>query len=131
MKLGDSNDHSSMGETDSVAPSDEAMKLLSMLKNKPPNEWIDSIDLVGPEGIFDELGVLELAIELLKSGEPLGLMSGLAGRWEEFGAVGFAVKLATNAEGLAETQQVLDEHMADMAALKAGLEKAHGRVAPH
>ena len=73
MKLGDSNDHSSMGETDSVAPSDEAMKLLSMLKNKPPNEWIDSIDLVGPEGIFDELGVLELAIELLKSGEPLGL----------------------------------------------------------
>ena len=107
----------------------EPMKLLSMLKDKPSDEWVDSIDLVGPEGICDELGVQELATELLKTGEPIGLTSGLAGGWDGFATQGFVIKLATNAEEIAETQQVVDEHIAHMVAVKTGLERAQKKVA--
>jgi hypothetical protein len=116
-------------QNDNFTQLDEAMELLRMLKDKP-NDWNESVNFGGPGNFFDELRVLELAIELLKSGEPICLTCGLVNGLEGFVGEGFMIKLAANTEELAPTQLLVDRQIADLVEVKAGLERAQKKVTP-
>ena len=128
MKLCDSNNHFSE-EEEMSAPSNHtelsvfASILLRMLKDKP-DDWSRSVVLGGEDSDLDELSVLVFAIELLKSGYPIGLSGELVNGLEGFVSEGFSIKLAVNAEELALTQQVVNHQIASMGEVKAGLERA-------
>jgi hypothetical protein len=104
-----------------------AQALLRMLNGKP-NDWRKSVDLAGPDSWLDELSVLVFAIELLKSGYPIGLSGELVNGLEGFVSEGFSIKLAANAEELELTQQVVDHQIASMGEVKAGLERAREKI---
>ena len=104
-----------------------ASELLSMLRDKP-NDWKESVVLGGEDSNLDELSVLVFAIELLKSGYPIGLSGELVNGLEGFVSEGFSIKLATNAEELELTQLVIDKQIASMVEVKAGLERARQKA---
>ena len=88
----------------------DASILPSMLKDKP-TDWKESVVLGGEDIVINELGVMELAIELMKRGEPVCLTSRLVNGLEEFVSEGFSIKLAANAEELELTQPVVDREI--------------------
>lgn len=108
--------------------SDGAQVLLAALKQGGSGE-VNAVDLVEEEVIFDELAVLEYALELLRHGEPIRVHSGLASDWAGYAVQGFGIALADTREQLVETQESLDQHIAEMQAARAGLQRAAGTLA--
>ena len=88
----------------------------------------DSMDMVTSGLAFDEAGVFEFLRGLMASGEPVCVSSGLAGSWEDFSAVGFTAWLSADPREIAQTRQMVDEHISEMVAIRAGLETAHNRL---
>ena len=107
--------------------SEDAERLLIDLKRAERD--IDATGLMVDELARNEPEVLSWVVDLMKAGFPIRLSSDTAPSWEGYAVHGFNMGMASTPEELAATQQVVDQHIGDMQAARAGLQRAAGILA--
>jgi hypothetical protein len=116
-----------MNENMSRPMDDDALALLGALQKCRP-EKMSSFEIVEQGLVFDEEGVFQYARELMKAGEPVCVSSGLAGEWEGLAAQEFEIWLSVDLKELKEMGDNVDEHIAEMVAIRSGLVEAARRA---
>jgi hypothetical protein len=103
--------------------------LLQALRSCAP-ERMSSTEIVEQGLVFDEEAVLWYVRQMMTAGIPICVLSGLSSDWEGLAIQGFDVWLSTDPKELAETRRMVDEHIAEMVGIKAGLDVACRQIHP-